>query len=268
MTLLHISSGFDSGNIIVNDASDPANIRLSIRKDTNSDYYQWFHFRLTGAQNQACRMVIENAGGAAYTGGWKDYQACASYDRETWFRVDAGFENDELVISHTPELDSIYYAYFAPYSMERHADLIAEVGTHPDVSVSVIGETIEGQTMDMVKVGEGDKNIWVIARQHPGESMAEWWMEGFLARLLDDDDPLSRVLRQKATFYIVPNMNPDGSRHGNLRTNAAGSNLNREWDKATIQSSPEVYYTIEAMNAARPDLFSFLSLQFHLFPSY
>jgi len=254
MTLLHISSGFDSGNIIVNDASDPANIRLSIRKDTNSDYYQWFHFRLTGAQNQACRMVIENAGGAAYTGGWKDYQACASYDRETWFRVDAGFENDELVISHTPELDSIYYAYFAPYSMERHADLIAEVGTHPDVSVSVIGETIEGQTMDMVKVGEGDKNIWVIARQHPGESMAEWWMEGFLARLLDDDDPLSRVLRQEATFYIVPNMNPDGSRAGNLRTNAAGSNLNREWDKATIQSSPEVYYTIEAMNAARPDL--------------
>ena len=254
MTKLHISSGFDAGNIIVNDASDPSNIRLSIRKDTNSDFYQWFHFRLTGARDQACRMVIENASDAAYTGGWENYSACASYDRETWFRVDTSYENDELVISHTPELDSIYYAYFAPYSMERHADLIAEVGTHPDVSVSVIGETIEGQTMDLIKVGEGDKNIWVIARQHPGESMAEWWMEGFLARLLDDDDPLSRVLRDKACFYIIPNMNPDGSRHGNLRTNAAGSNLNREWDKASIQSSPEVYYTIKAMNTARPDI--------------
>jgi len=251
---IKISSSFDAGNILVNEASDPSDIRLSIRKDTNSDFYQWFHFRLSGARGQACTMVIENAGGAAYTGGWKDYRACASYDRETWFRVDTSYAKDQLTISHTPELDSIYYAYFAPYSMERHADLIAEVGTHPDVSVSVIGETIEGQTMDMVTVGEGDKNIWVIARQHPGESMAEWWMEGFLARLLDDDDPLSRILREKAKFFIVPNMNPDGSRHGNLRTNAAGSNLNREWDKATIQSSPEVYYTIEAMNAARPDL--------------
>lgn len=254
MTNITISSAFDAGNIIVNDATDASNIRLSIRKDTHSDFYQWFHFRLTGARDQACNLVIENADGAAYTGGWENYRACASYDRETWFRVDTSFSDGNLTISHTPELDSIYYAYFAPYSMDRHADLIAEVGTHPDVSVSVIGETIEGQTMDLVKVGEGDKKIWVIARQHPGESMAEWWMEGFLARLLDDDDPLARVLRDKATFYIIPNMNPDGSRHGNLRTNAAGSNLNREWDKATIQSSPEVYYTIEAMNAARPDL--------------
>lgn len=254
MTNITISSAFDAGNIIVNDASDPSNIRLAIRKDSHSDFYQWFHFRLTGARGRSCKLVIENADGAAYTGGWKDYRACASYDRETWFRVETAFENGELVISHTPELDSIYYAYFAPYSMDRHADLIAEVGTHPDVFISVIGETIDGQTMDLIKVGEGDKKIWVIARQHPGEAMAEWWMEGFLARLLDDDDPLSRVLRDRATFYVIPNMNPDGSRLGNLRTNAAGSNLNREWDKASLQSSPEVYYAIQAMNAARPDL--------------
>ena len=34
--------------------------------------------------------------------------------------------------------------------------------------------------------------------------------------------------------YIVPNMNPDGSRRGHLRTNAAGSNLNREWKNPTM----------------------------------
>jgi len=254
MTKLKISAAFDAGNIIVNNAENADNIRLSIRKDTNSDFFQWFYFRLTGARDQACKLNIENAGEAAYTGGWEGYRACASYDRETWFRVDTAYEDGELVISHTPELDSIYYAYFAPYSMERHADLIAEVGTHPDVSVSVIGETIEGQAMDCVSIGEGDKNVWVISRQHPGESMAEWWMEGILARLLDDDDPLARVLRSKARFHIIPNMNPDGSRHGNLRTNAVGSNLNREWNKASVQSSPEVFYTIEAMNQAKPDL--------------
>jgi murein tripeptide amidase MpaA len=38
------------------------------------------------------------------------------------------------------------------------------------------------------------KEIWLIARQHPGESMAEWFVEGFLERLLDDADPLARVL--------------------------------------------------------------------------
>jgi len=253
MTKLVISSAFDAGNIIVNKAGKPSDINLSIRKDTNSDFYQWFYFRLSGAKGKACRMTIENAGGAAYTGGWEDYSACASYDRETWFRVPTEYKDGKLIIQHKPELDSLYYAYFAPYSMERHADLIAEAGTHTDVSVSVLGKTIEGQTVDCVSIGTGEKNLWIIARQHPGESMAEWWMEGFLARLLDDDDPVARVLRAKARFSVIPNMNPDGSRHGNLRTNAAGSNLNREWNKASIQASPEVFYTIEAMNAARPD---------------
>ena len=253
MSNLHITSAFDGGNIRVHDAKDPGHIRLSIRPDNASDFFQWFYFRLSGAKDVACKMVIENAKDAAFTGGWEGYRACASYDRETWFRVDTAYENDQLVISHTPELDSIYYAYFAPYSMERHADMIAEVTQHPDVSLHVLGQTVEGQDMDCVTIGTGPKSLWVIARQHPGETMAEWWMEGFLARLLDDDDPVARVLRDKATFHIIPNMNPDGGSRGNLRTNYAGANLNREWNKATLQSSPEVYHTIEAMNAAAPD---------------
>lgn len=254
MTDLHITAAFDGGNIIVHEVSDPAQIRLSIAKDNASDFYQWFYYRLSGAKDQACRMVIENAGGAAYTGGWDGYNACASYDRETWFRVPTTYENGQLIISHTPELDSVYYAYFAPYSMERHADLIAECLQHPDVSLRVLGQTVEGQDLDCLSVGQGEKVMWVTARQHPGETMAEWWAEGFLARLLDDDDPVARILREKARFHIIPNMNPDGSRHGNLRTNAAGANLNREWDKATVQSSPEVFYTLAAMDADKPDL--------------
>ena len=70
--------------------------------------------------------------------------------------------------------------------------------------------------------GRGQRTCWIIGRQHPGETMAEWWMEGFLERVLDPADPLARALLEKARFYVVPNMNPDGSRRGHLRTNAAG----------------------------------------------
>ena len=71
-------------------------------------------------------------------------------------------------------------------------------------------------------VGHGPLNFWVIGRQHPGESMASWWMEGFLDRLLDYNDAIARRLREKATFHIVPHMNPDGAIRGHLRCNAAG----------------------------------------------
>ena len=247
---MRISTQFDAGNIRCLSCNDAKNIRLEINKDNESDFYQWFYFRLSGAKNTDCVLRIENASGAAYEGGWENYQARASYDRVVWFLVPTRYENGELIIEHTPVHNSVYYAYFAPYSMERHADLIAEVQSHPEVELSVLGETLDGQDMDLVQIGKDTpvkKKIWVIARQHPGEIMAEWWMEGFLTRLLDDDDPTARVLREKCVFYVVPNMNPDGSRRGHLRTNACGANLNREWGIATMERSPEVSLVMAKM---------------------
>lgn len=71
--------------------------------------------------------------------------------------------------------------------------------------------------------------------------MAEWFVEGLLERLFDAADPVARRLREQALLYIVPNMNPDGAVHGNLRTNAAGRNLNREWREPDPVASPEVF---------------------------
>ena len=79
------------------------------------------------------------------------------------------------------------------------------------------------------------------ARQHPGETMAEWFVEGLLERLLDHADPVARKVREHAVLHIVPNMNPDGAARGNLRTNAAGRNLNREWREPDPLASPEVF---------------------------
>jgi len=253
---MRITHNFDGGNIVVLSANTPENIRLEIRKDNKSDFYQWFYFRLSGVQDTDCFMTIENAAGASFTGGWENYQARASYDREEWFLVPTRYENGKLIIEHTPEFGSVYYAYFAPYSMERHADLIAGCQMHPDVQASVLGQTLDGQDLDILTVGvpaKGKKNMWVTARQHPGEIMAEWWMEGFLSRLLDDDDPTVRVLREKCVFHIVPNMNPDGSRRGHLRTNACGANLNREWGVATMSRSPEVFLVMQEMHKTGVD---------------
>ena len=241
---LHVSSNFDSGNIVCLDARDPGDIRLEIAKDNQSDFYMWFHFRLTGARGTPCTLKIMNAGGAAYPKGWEDYRAVASSDRETWTRVPTSYADGVLTIENTPAADSVWYAYFAPYSMERHADLVARVQRDDRVTLEVLGETLDGQAMDLLTIGEpgdGKQHFWAIARQHPGESMAEWWMEGFLTRLLDPADRTAVALLDRAVFHIVPNMNPDGSRRGHLRTNAAGANLNREWAEPAMERSPEVF---------------------------
>ena len=245
-----ISSDFDGGNIECIDQSDERNIRLNIRADNQSDFNQWFYFRAANVKNLACRYVIENAAGATYTGGWDGYRAVASYDREYWFRVDTEFDGERLVIDHRSSHDQIYFAYFAPYSMERHADLIAFAQASDLCRVETLGSTLDGQAIDCLLFGTPGPTkivLWMVARQHPGETMAEWWMEGMINRLVDESDPVVRELLNKAVIYLVPNMNPDGSRRGHLRTNAAGVNLNREWHASSLEKSPEVYNVLEKM---------------------
>ena len=247
-----ISSAFDGGNIRLV-AIEGDRIDLEIVKDQSSDFYQWFYFRLTGAGGKAIELRLLNCAGSAYPNGWDKYRACLSYDREIWERAETRYEGGALIIKVTPSSDSVWFAYFAPYTMERHHDLVASVAAYPDVEYRSLGQTLDGQEVDYFRVGDGPLSVWLYARQHPGETMAEYWMEGALEKLLDDADPVARRLLQKATFHIVPNMNPDGSRRGHLRTNAVGVNLNREWHDPTPGKSPEVLHVRNEMDKTGVD---------------
>jgi murein tripeptide amidase MpaA len=101
------------------------NIRLRVRPDSHADFAQWFYFRLSGARGERCVMTFENAADCAFAEGWRDYQAVASYDRVNWFRVPTSYDGRVLTIDHTPDFDRVYYAYFEPYSEERHSGFSA-----------------------------------------------------------------------------------------------------------------------------------------------
>ncbi|MFD2366899.1 M14-type cytosolic carboxypeptidase [Pseudoduganella sp. GCM10020061] len=255
---IKISCQFDAGAIEVVSADNANAIDLNIRKDSHADIVQWFYFRLQGAQGEPCTIRFLNAGQAAYPKGWEGYQAMASYDRLNWFRVPTSFDGQVMTINHTPGMDSVYYAYFEPYSWERHLELLDRAQMSEHVRLFDLGSTVDGRDMNMLVIGEehaNRKKVWVIARQHPGETMAEWFVEGMLDALLDPANPFGRQLLKEAVFYVVPNMNPDGSVRGNLRTNAAGANLNREWNSPSMERSPEVYLVREKMKETGCDLF-------------
>ena len=259
---MHITANFDAGNIDVISLEDKKDIQLAIRPDVGEEFFQWFNFRLSGEIGEQYVLNIVNAGEASYLEGWENYQAVASYDREYWFRLPTSYKDGKLTIVAELECDTIQIAYFAPYSYERHQDLLAAVQTHPLVSVEHLGETLDKRDLTLLKIADGDsssdkskRNIWITARQHPGETMAEWLVEGLLYSLLDSDNATAKLLLDKANFYIVPNMNPDGSVRGHLRTNAVGTNLNREWLSPSLEKSPEVFHVINKMEATGVDLF-------------
>ena len=246
-----ISAAFDSGNIeVVGIDGDTA--QLKIHRDAHSDFYQWFHFRVVGARGRALTLRIVNCADSAYPMGWPDYHARFSEDRQDWRQAATRYADGVLTIEHTPTSDTVWFAYHAPYSTERHHDLIARIAAEPIVALRTLGATLDGRPLDCLEIGTGAAQVWLYARQHPGESMAEWWMEGALDLLVSDDEVAAR-LRAAATLHIVPNANPDGSARGHLRTNAAGVNLNREWAAPTLERSPEVVHLLSAMDASGVD---------------
>jgi murein tripeptide amidase MpaA len=265
---ISITSQFDAGAIGVVSADDPAAIRLRVRPDSHADFAQWFYFRVSGVRDEPLTMTFENAADCAFADGWREYRAVASYDRINWFRVPTRYDGRVLTIEHTPDFDAVYYAYFEPYSEERHAGFLGAVQQMPHATLTEIGRTAQGRPMSLVSLGlteeterpaKPKKNVWIIARQHPGETMAEWFVEGLIKRLAGwgdwAGDPVARLIFDHAVFHIVPNMNPDGSVLGNLRTNAAGANLNREWMEPDAARSPEVLAVRNAIHALGCDLF-------------
>jgi len=238
-----VNSTFDSGNIVVR-SIDGATATLEIRRDNQSDFFQWFHFRVAAPAGTMLTLRIAGLATSAYPDGWDGYAACVSEDRERWERAPTRYDVNEdggtLTIDYRLVSDAAWFAYFAPYSLERHFDLVAQAATCPGVMLRQLGTSLDGRPIDCLEMGTGDKPVWLIARQHPGESMAEWWMEGALDMLADPANPHARKLLAECRLYIVPNMNPDGSFRGHLRTNAVGANLNREWHAPSAEKSPEV----------------------------
>lgn len=246
-----IACDFDGGNIEVL-AIDEGGAHLAIRRDGHSDFYQWFYFRVDGAAGVPLTLKITNCAGAAYPMGWPGYRACVSDDDADWRRTETQYADSVLTIRHTPAQDRIWFAYFAPYSEARHRALVGRIAASGRAAHRVLGHTLDRRPLDLLTIGDGPLHVWLYARQHPGETMAEWWMEGALDFLVSDE-PEAVDLRGKATFSVVPNMNPDGSARGHLRTNAAGVNLNREWHAPSAERSPEVLHVRNAMDATGVD---------------
>ena len=252
---ISIASDFDSGNIDVVSAQTPEDIQLTIRPDERARFSQWFYFRVDMDAPSPVSMTILKANETSYVGGWKGYRAVCSYDQETWFRVDTEYDGENLIIRHAPTQATFYCAYFAPYPTTRYDAFTDPHKSGGVFAHDVLGETLDGKPFDYFAIGDGPLNLWVIARQHPGETMGSWWMEGFFDGLLDETSAASRSLQKNARIHIIPCMNLDGSRRGHLRTNAAGCDLNRAWRNTSKEMSPEVYLTRERMRETGVDFF-------------
>lgn len=253
--MIRIDSKFDGGSIEVIEANYADDIRLAIPKDNQSCTRQWFYFSVESEAQEPQKIRLTNAGDVSFSQAWDGYQAFASNDNVNWHRVNSTFDGKELLIESNPSTTTTFYAYFVPYSLQRQDDLIEQLSQHTSVQIEQLTYTSLGNSVPLIKFGDYDihkKNVWVIARQHPGETMAQWIAEGFVKDICEKFDSGTA---SDINLFVVLNMNPDGSYIGNHRTNALGQNLNRCWIDPSQEYCPEVYSVQRAMEKYGVDFF-------------
>jgi len=250
--VLEIDSAFDCGNIEVMSIHGHA-ADLAIRLDSNGPWFQWFYFRVRCGAGSDLVLRIVNAGQSAYPDGWHGYKACVSSDNVSWTRADTEFTEGVLEIRHRSDANETWFAFFAPYDLARYGGWLDAARSNPDIAVHTIGASVDGRDITSLSLGRGPKQVWLIGRQHSGETMASWWMEGAVARLTDTGDPVATRLGQIATIHLAPLVNIDGAARGNLRGNAAGIDLNRQWHGPDPATAPEVAAVLAAMDKTGAD---------------
>lgn len=235
--------------------------------------------------------VVSNAHAVSYPEAWPGTTVFYSNgslepcDDDEWRRnLTTKYVDGKLTWTQAHTVNgSTFFSYWPPYTYNRHlkllSDISAKISTRGSAcneynpTVESLGQTVEGRDIECISIGKGTLNAYIQHRQHPGETMAEFFAEGFLHRLLGVDadgemDEATKNVLGQFRLHIIPNMCPDGSVLGHLRTNSVGANLNREWasvaghegypegyEAPTKERSPEVYAVLAKMDETGVDFF-------------
>src|SRR4029078_11575579 len=119
-----------------------------------------------------------------------------------------------------------YVARVEPYRISDLNRWLAVIRENPLVTVTSIGQTVQGRELERVRVGnaQAPHRVFLRARAHPWESGGNWVVEGLVQRLLERED--GNKFLNRYCVYILPMANKDGVALGMTRFNVQGRDLN------------------------------------------
>lgn len=215
--------------IVIESKPDPVD-RCEPRNQRSS---RWFYFKMSKLRGDSIVMTIK---------GSDPLRAMYSYDNVSFSR----FSEDEFyksVLHKRFDADSVYIAYFTPYTYQHLQKKIDRWSRENVVKVDTIGYSYKGIPIQMLRITDPNvsdddkKGLWIQSRVHPSETPSSFVMEGVIERLLNDNE---RELLKKTIFYIVPMINPDGVVRGYSRTDAKGINHECNYNSSVQCTAVEV----------------------------
>lgn len=207
----------------------------------------WFHIEVTGLDGDGLHMVWENADLAlGNRNELSMLRPVLRADGGSWHRcsnveVEDTEDGRRRVHFHRqPGADTVAAALCYPYVP---ADLEATLEELPGAwETTVIGVTGHGRPLTRLRSPragevEGAMGLYVVARQHAGETPGSWVLDGLL-RFVAADSEEAVAFREQVDCWVVPFADLDGVVEGDYGKDAMPWDFNRAWEPMPMR--PEV----------------------------
>lgn len=144
-----------------------------------------------------------------------------------------------------------------PYTKYNYSNMVKELNALRKkyeciIDVQLVGHSRQGRELMLVKLGHGEKKIFMVGAHHAREYISSAYLMCVIecyASLYCAEDEAAKNMLEKCTLYILPMMNPDGvnlaiterptsdikrmrmvhTGYDKWKANAAGVDLNRQY---------------------------------------
>jgi cytosolic carboxypeptidase protein 6 len=226
----------------------------------------WFGFRAWSDEPADVKLEL------VYRNGRQRYIPKLSTDGGiSWSEADSTIftrnsqnQSGELKLSLNNE--PVWISAQEVFTTREFAEWSSGLAQKPFVQKSVVGSSHQGRPVTMIKMTEQSSEpvkgvVLIYGRQHPPEIPGYMVSLGFMETLAGDT-PLARKFRQYFDVWAFPMMNPDGADNGHWRTNAAGVDLNRDWQHFNQPETAAVRRALLPLKK-RADRKVFYGIDFH-----
>lgn len=211
-----------------------------------SDAFSWFSFRVAAKEPGVIQMRLK------FPDNYARFWPKISTDGHTWTRapndsVEISKNGKNLRLSLSVDESDVWVSAQELVTQNFYDQWLEELAAHDEIGTTVIGNSVEGRPIHLVKTADKPEFVLLLGRQHPVEVPGALAMRQFVDVVLGDSE-LARAFRERFALLIIPLLNPDGVANGHSRHNAERADLNRDWGPFTQPETRSVARLMDAVD--------------------